>query len=157
MLFIGSFGGQMESVCPMYIFSLTVFSPEGQVQAICKSPGRDAIHLKLPLPQPQAWNLALRLDESPMNATVLAAPEKTAQLPTEASRAHARAPAATGSRASLVLWNAPNVRHSCLILLTFLAFQSAKLAGFFGVLQVEAGLTWGASNFVGKSAQFSAI
>lgn len=37
----------MESVFPVYIFSLTVFSPEGQIQAICKRPGIDAAHLKL--------------------------------------------------------------------------------------------------------------
>lgn len=45
---MGRFEEEMESVFPTYIFNLTVFSPEGQIQAIRKSPGTDAIHLKLP-------------------------------------------------------------------------------------------------------------
>lgn len=56
----------MESVFPTYIFSLTEFSPEGQIQTICKSPGIDAI----PPAQPQAWSLTLTLDKSATNATV---------------------------------------------------------------------------------------
>lgn len=43
----------MESGFATYIFSLTVFGPEGQIQAIYKSPGIDAIHLHL-LPLPNA-------------------------------------------------------------------------------------------------------
>lgn len=67
----------MESVFPTYIFSLTVFSPEGQIQAICKSPGIDAIHLKLPpLPKPKP-GVTLRLDKSTANATVPAVLNKT--------------------------------------------------------------------------------
>lgn len=49
----------------------------------------------------------------------------------EALRAYAQVPAAKGSWNPLILLNTPKMRHSCLILLAFLAFQSAKLTDFF--------------------------
>lgn len=75
----------------------------------------------------------------------------------EALKARAQVPAAKGSWDFLILLKVPEMMHSWLILLAFLAFQSAKPTGFFWMLQVEAGLTLGTSNFVDKLARFRTI
>jgi len=67
----------MKSVFPSYIFSLTVFSPERQIQVICKSPGRDAIHLKLPPCPTPSLKSNFEINKTTVNATVAAVLKKT--------------------------------------------------------------------------------